>query len=195
LRSATPEQARTVRRRARRMELRSWCGWCGRNSVAVNVVLSRLQKLLFSSGVVAVYTDGVAARVEARCTPAGAACPDCARWKERVRSSCLRFPEDLPVAGRRAQLALRVRRFFCAAPACGRRTFVEQVPGLTPCHGRVTERLRYAMTRAVGLDDFALGRGHVYRTACSTPVRIGRSQGSMSARTSSALMTLCGISK
>jgi hypothetical protein len=74
--------------------------------VAVNEVLSHLQELLFPSvsgvAVVAVQTDGEAICVEARCTPAGAVCPDCAHWTERVHSSYLRFPADLPAAGRRA---------------------------------------------------------------------------------------------
>ncbi|MGW5172665.1 transposase family protein [Streptomyces nodosus] len=60
---------------------------------------------------------GEVIRVEARCTPAGAACPECAHWTERVHSSYVRFSAELPAAVRRAQLALRVRRFFCTASA------------------------------------------------------------------------------
>ncbi|MFT9480600.1 transposase family protein [Streptomyces sp. 11-1-2] len=120
----------------------------------MNEVLYRLQELLFPSipgvAVVAMRTDGEALLIEARCTPSGAACPDCTQWTERVHSSYLRFPADLPTSGRRVQLALRVRRFLCTAEACRRRTFAEQVPGLTRRHGRVTERLRQAMG-AIGL--------------------------------------------
>ncbi|MFF4551167.1 transposase family protein [Streptomyces sp. NPDC001406] len=70
------------------------------------------------------HSEGNAIRVEARCTPIGAACPDCSHWTERVHSSYLRSPADLPAAGRSAQLVLKVRRFFCTATGCGRRTFV-----------------------------------------------------------------------
>ncbi|MGW3985369.1 ISL3 family transposase, partial [Streptomyces mirabilis] len=70
----------------------------------MNEVLSRLHELLFPSvpgvAVVAAHTDGEAIRVEVRCTPTGASCPDCAYWTERVHSSYLRFPAGLPCSGR-----------------------------------------------------------------------------------------------
>ncbi|MEV7381886.1 ISL3 family transposase [Streptomyces lydicus] len=47
-------------------------------------------------------------------------------------------------------LCLRVRRFICRVASCGRRTFVEQVPGLTRRYSRWTERLRSTLA-AVGL--------------------------------------------
>ncbi|MGW1788848.1 hypothetical protein [Streptomyces tubercidicus] len=50
---------------------------------------------------------------------------------ESGHSSYLRFPADVPSAGQRVVLCLRVRRFACAISSCGRRTFVEQVLGLT----------------------------------------------------------------
>ncbi|MGW8365285.1 transposase family protein [Streptomyces wedmorensis] len=48
-----------------------------------------------------------------------------------MHSSYLRFPADLPVAGRQVVLRLRVRRFTCEDVSCGRQTFAEQVAGLT----------------------------------------------------------------
>ncbi|MFG3530114.1 ISL3 family transposase [Streptomyces sp. NPDC047917] len=60
----------------------------------------------------------------------------------RIHSSYRRFPTDVPSAGRRVVLCLQVRRFFCLDSVCGRRTFVEQMPGLTRGYSRWTERLR-----------------------------------------------------
>ncbi|TDC07479.1 ISL3 family transposase [Streptomyces sp. 8K308] len=91
-----------------------------------------------------------ALRIEARRTTAGSTCPDCGTWSGRVHSSYLRFPADVPAAGRRVLLSLHVRRFSCQDASCGRRTFVEQVPGLTRRHSRWSERLRSTLA-AVGL--------------------------------------------
>ncbi|UXY17383.1 ISL3 family transposase [Streptomyces cynarae] len=80
----------------------------------------------------------------------GAVCPECGTCSSRVHGSYLRFPADVPSAGRSVVLQLRVRRFASRNTACARRTFVEQIPGLTCRHGQRTERLRAALA-AVGL--------------------------------------------
>jgi hypothetical protein len=54
------------------------------------------------------------------------------------------------VAGREVVIQLRVRRFSCAG-ACGKKIFVEQVPGLTIRNGRVSTGLREVL-RAIALD-------------------------------------------
>ncbi|MGW1659350.1 ISL3 family transposase [Streptomyces atratus] len=117
-------------------------------------VVLRLEELLFPSiadvSVVSVDVSNETIRVEARSTTTGSACSGCGNWSIRVHSSYLRFPADVPSAGRRVVLCLRVRRFACPVAACGRRTFVEQVPGLTRRYGRWTERLRSTLA-AVGL--------------------------------------------
>ncbi|MFD7316020.1 ISL3 family transposase [Streptomyces sp. NPDC059883] len=76
-------------------------------------------------------------------------CPVCGVWSNRVHGSYLRFPADVPSGGRSVVLQLRVRRFACGTSGCARRTFVEQIPGLTRRHGQRTERLRSTLA-AVG---------------------------------------------
>ncbi|MFF3787250.1 transposase family protein [Streptomyces sp. NPDC001933] len=116
--------------------------------------LLRLQELLFpllaDVTVLSVDVNNEAIRVKARCTAAGAGRPDCASRSSRIHSSYLRLPADVPSAGRRVVLSLQVRRFFCRNASCGRRTFVEQLPGLTRRHSRWTEGLRSTLA-AVGL--------------------------------------------
>ncbi|WP_436841544.1 ISL3 family transposase [Streptomyces hydrogenans] len=117
-------------------------------------VLLRLEELLFLADpgirVESVQDDGEVIRVGVRCRTTGARCPGCGSWSGRLHGSYLRFPADLPVAGRRVVLRLRVRRFTCEDVSCVRRTFVEQVAGLTRRYSQRTERMRSALAE-VGL--------------------------------------------
>lgn len=99
---------------------------------------------------VSVEVADTVVRVEARTTARRAACPGCGRWSGRIHGSYLRFPRDLPTAGMFVVVSLRVRRFVCAEDSCPRKTFAEQVPGLTRRFGRRTERLRSTLV-SVGL--------------------------------------------
>lgn len=121
---------------------------------AVEDVALQLKALLFPAigdiAVRSVDVDIENVRLDAQCTTAGAACPECGVCSTRVHSSYLRFLADVPSAGRSVVLQLRVRRFRCGYTKCPRRTFVEQISGLTRRHGQRTERLRSILT-AVGL--------------------------------------------
>ncbi|MER5371431.1 transposase family protein [Streptomyces sp. NPDC002722] len=114
----------------------------------------RLEGLLLPSiadvSVLSLDVSNEAIRIDACSTADRAACPDCGSESTRVHSSYLRFPADVPSGGRLVVLQLRVRRFFCPEPSCARRTFAEQMPGLTRRHSRWTERLRSTLA-AVGL--------------------------------------------
>jgi transposase len=86
----------------------------------------------------------------ARTAGAGAACTGCGAWSGRVHSCYRRQLADLPAGGQPARIVLTARRFFCAAPGCGKTTFAEQVPGLTVRYGRRTPPLAAALA-ATGL--------------------------------------------
>ncbi|MFJ3205697.1 transposase family protein [Streptomyces sp. NPDC086989] len=117
-------------------------------------IVVRLQELLFPSITdVVVLSDGREHRDGSRrrrmhCERRR--CPVCEVWSNRVHGSYLRFPSDVPSVGRNVVLPLRVRRFTCGNSECARRTFVEQIPGLTRRHGQQTERLRSTLA-SVGL--------------------------------------------
>jgi transposase len=59
-----------------------------------------------------------------------------------VHSGYERKVADLAISNQQSVLHLRVRRFFCDAAECAKKTFAEQIPGLTFRHGRRTMPLR-----------------------------------------------------
>jgi transposase len=97
-----------------------------------------------------VVRRGARVVIEARPVSDAACCPGCGEHAERVHSRYVRRIDDAAIAGRPVVIKLRVRRFFCANPGCGRRTFAEQVDGLTAAHSRRTPLLR-TMLEAIGL--------------------------------------------
>lgn len=71
-----------------------------------------------------------------------ATCPGCGRQSRRVQSRYVRRPADLPLGGRRVELTVVARRFWCDAVLCGRRIFCEQFDGsVLSRYGRRTQRL------------------------------------------------------
>ena len=97
-----------------------------------------------------VYGEDDGVRIEARVRAGRMACPGCAHGSDRVHSRYRRTLADAPIGARTVVIQLRVRRFFCDNASCARRTFVEQVPGLTSKHARRTGLLR-RMLEAIGL--------------------------------------------
>lgn len=67
-----------------------------------------------------------------------------------MHSRYVRRLADAAVAGRRVEIQLRVRRFFCDDTDCPGTTFAEQVQGLTTRHGRRTVLLA-EMATAIGV--------------------------------------------
>ena len=94
----------------------------------------------FAVDEVMVVGECVQVRLRSR-YPSGS-CPDCGRPSRRVQSRYLRRPADLPLSGRRVELTIVARRFWCDAVLCGRRIFCEQFDsGVLARYGRRTQRL------------------------------------------------------
>lgn len=77
----------------------------------------------------------------------GERCPRFRRRSTIVHGYCHRHPADLPVAGRRVRLDLRVRRYACANDDCQRRTFAERLPMLIAPSAQRTKRLAKAQAK------------------------------------------------
>ena len=85
--------------------------------------------------------------VVARSKAATAACPQCGTASARVHSRYERRLADAAIGGRQVEIRLAVRRFFCDGRDCERRTFAEQVDGLTTRYARKTPLLAGVLGR------------------------------------------------
>lgn len=78
---------------------------------------------------------------------------------------------DTAIAGRSSYVVLQVRRFLCSNTGCDRRTFVEQIDGLTKAYARTTPLLREILEKIA----LALAGRAGSRLASTLGVSIGRS--------------------
>ncbi|MFI2652386.1 ISL3 family transposase [Micromonospora fulviviridis] len=88
-----------------------------------------------------VRAKGQSVWLDAEVPATDAVCPGCGRRSGRVHSRYERCLSDQGIGGRQTLLRLRIRRFFCDDSACDRRTFAEQVPGVTTPYARRTPLL------------------------------------------------------
>lgn len=69
-------------------------------------------------------------------------CPSCGGLSRRVQSRYRRRPADLPLGGRRVELSILTRRFWCDGVLCGRRIFCERFDdSVLARYSRRTQRL------------------------------------------------------
>lgn len=95
-----------------------------------------------------VWVAGGVVRIAACTWELTVACPDCGRDSARTHSRYSRTLADAAVGGRPVVIGLSVRRLFCDGPGCGRRTFVEQVEGLTVRYQRRSPLLQHLVQMA-----------------------------------------------
>src|SRR5437763_8591036 len=67
-------------------------------------------------------------------------CPLCAERSSSIHSHYRRVVRDAPGAGRRVQLVLTVRKFYCRNPFCERKVFTERLPAFLEPWARMTMR-------------------------------------------------------
>jgi transposase len=88
--------------------------------------------------------------VHVTCTSMTACCPLCQHPSDRIHGHYGRTVLDLPCAGQRVMLALRVRKFVCRTSTCPQQIFTERLPDLVQSYARLTNRLHEALL-ALGL--------------------------------------------
>ncbi len=67
-------------------------------------------------------------------------CPLCSQRSSSIQSHYRRSLRDVPCGGRRVQLCLTVRKFYCRNPLCERKVFTERFPAFVEPWARMTIR-------------------------------------------------------
>jgi transposase len=82
--------------------------------------------------------DGIVFRARTKRVPC---CPACLQCRVSYHSHYVRRMRDLPWQGRRVEIHLNTRRFWCRNKECGRKIFAEQLPAVATPIARETARL------------------------------------------------------
>lgn len=85
-------------------------------------------------------------------------CPYCGTVSNRVHSVYFRKFRDLPIQGKKAEIIIDNRKYFCVNPECGHKTFAEIFDCL-PKMGRRSRRLTEAIVNtAVNLSSITASK-------------------------------------
>ena len=88
--------------------------------------------------------DGDIMRLYVHSTKKEAVCPYCGSVSDKVHSMYFRKFRDLPIQGRKAEIIINNRKFFCANADCNHKTFAETfecLPKMGPRSKRLTEAI------------------------------------------------------
>ena len=103
-------------------------------------------------------------------------CPTCKTISARVHSYYRRTIQDLSWAGRRAELQLRARKFYCGVESCPRKVFTERLHALVKPYRRRTDRVDTLIAQFVlrvgGNAGTALARSIGIPVSASTGLRL-----------------------
>ncbi len=94
------------------------------------------------------WREGATLHLAVAATRRWARCPLCRCRSKRLHSHYERTLADLPCAGARVLMHLRVRRFACRVRRCRRKIFAERLPDLVAPFARRTARLAAHLLRA-----------------------------------------------
>lgn len=113
-----------------------------------------------------VTASGGELTIKAATTTRQAPCPDCATLSTRLHGHYQRRLQDTPIGGQSTTIHLRVHRFGCTSTACQRRTFAEQVDGLTRPYARRTPH-HYRALEAIALSLVGRPGARLAHTLCA----------------------------